>query len=166
MKLSKEEYNKLPDKICFYKDPEKNAFGIPMPEIFSKDDWKYLPYSPYTRKIDALDSASIILVNLGVVLSLLGVLIPWILVGTASMILIGIFCFLRLYHYTKLEYYRLYQLSLTEEQKKRRELFFTWLNEKQTKIKEIKSKSLSEITMEDQDFVKRIEETIRGMEWL
>ena len=82
------------------------------------------------------------------------------------MILIGIFCFLRLYHYAKLEYYRLYQLSLTEEQKKRRELFFTWLNENQAKIKEIKSKPLSEVTMEDQDFVKRIEETIRGMEWL
>lgn len=166
MKLSKEKYNKLPDKFCFYHDPEKDAFGIPVPEIFSKDDWRYSSYSPYTRKIDVLDSASITFVNLGFVFSLLGVLVPWILVGTVSMILVGIFCFLRLYYYTKLEYYRLYELSLTEEQEKRRELFFTWLNENQLKIKEIKSKPLSEVTMEDQDFVKRTEETIRGMEWL
>lgn len=163
MKLSKEEYNKLPNKFCLYCNPERNAFSIPVPEIFSKDDGRY---SPHTRKIDALDNASIILVNLGVVLSLLGVLIPWILIGTASMVLVGIFCVLRLYHYTKLEYYRLYQLSLTEEQKKRRELFFTWLNENQSKIKEIKRKPLSEITMEDQDFVIKTEETINGMEWL
>lgn len=164
MKLSKEEYNKLPDKFCFYRNPKKNAYGIPVPVIFSKDDGRY---SPRTKKIDVLDNLSITFINLGIILSLIpGIVLPWILIGTIPMIIIGVICLMSLYHYMKLEYYRLYELSLTEEQKKRRELFFTWLNEKQTKIKEIKSKPLSEITMEDQDFVKRTEETISEMEWL
>lgn len=164
MKLSKEEYNKLPDKFCFYSNPKKNAYGIPVPVIFSKDDDRY---SPRTKKIDVLDNLSITFINLGIILSLIpGIVLPWILLGTIPMIIIGVICLMSLYHYTKLEYFRLYKLSLTEEQSRRRSLFFKWLNENQLKIKEIKSKPLSEVTMDDQDFVKRIEETIRGMEWL
>lgn len=164
MRLLKEEYEKLPDKICLYRNPKKSTLGIPVPVIFSKEDGRY---SPRTKKIDALDNLSLIFINLGIILSLIpGVVLPWILVGTIPMIIIGIICLIALYHCTKLEYCRLYQVSLTEKQKQRKSLFFKWLNENQSKIRDIKSKPLSEITMEDQEFVKRTEDIIRGLEWL
>ena len=147
MKVSRKEYKKLPQRFCLYRNPEKNAYGIPLPEIFSKDEGRH---TPKTRKIDSLENLSIILINIGFVLSLIpGILMPQILVVTVPMIGVGVICSLLLGHYIKLEYYRLYQLSLMEEQKRRKALFLSWVEDKKSKIKEIKSKPLSEITMED-----------------
>ena len=66
----------------------------------------------------------------------------------------------------KIEYCRLYEKSLTEIQKQRREVFLAWYYEQRKRIDEIKSKPLSEITLKDQEFVKNIEEKLSYMEWL
>ena len=119
------------------------------------------------KQIDILDNISIVFINLGIILSLfIGILVPWILLGTIPMIVIGVLCVIALYHDIKVEYCRLYEKSLTETQKQRREAFFTWYNAQMKKIDEIKSKPLSEVTLKDQEFLKNIEEKLSYMEWL
>ena len=66
----------------------------------------------------------------------------------------------------KVEYCRLYEKSLTEIQKQRREAFLAWYYEQRKRIDEIKSKPLSEVTLKDQEFLKNIEEKLNYMEWL
>lgn len=163
-KLDKGFYSSLPEKICLFGNPERSSLGIPMPYIYSKEDGKY---SPRNKKINILDNISLIFINLGVILSLfIGVLIPWTLFGTIPMIIIGAICLVALYHDIKMEYCRLYEKSLTDTQKQRREVFLTWYHEQRKRIDEIKSKPLSEITLKDQEFVKNIEEKLSYMEWL
>lgn len=163
-KLNKEFYNSLPEKICLFGNPERSSLGIPMPQIYSKEDGRY---SPRNKQIDILDNLSIAFVNLGIILSLfIGILVPWILLGTIPMTVIGVLCAIALYHDIKVEYCRLYEKSLTEIQKQRREVFFTWYNAQMKKIDEIKSKPLSEVTLKDQEFLKNIEEKLSYMEWL
>ena len=66
----------------------------------------------------------------------------------------------------KIEYCRLYEKSLTDTQKQRREVFLTWYHEQRKRIDEIKSKPLSEVTLKDQEILKNIEEKLSYMEWL
>lgn len=163
-KLNKEFYNSLPEKICLFGNPERSSLGIPVPQIYSKEDGRY---SPRTKRIDILDNISLVFINLGIILSLfIGILVPWILLGTIPMTVIGVLCAIALYHDIKVEYCRLYEKSLTEIQKQRREAFFTWYNAQMKKIDEIKSKPLSEVTLKDQEFLKNIEEKLSYMEWL
>lgn len=163
-KLDKEFYNSLPEKICLFGNPERSSLGIPMPQIYSKEDDRY---SPRNKRIDILDNMSIAFVNLGIMLSLfIGILVPWILLGTIPMVVIGILCAIALYHNIKVEYCRLYEKSLTDTQKQRREVFLTWYHEQRKRIDEIKSKPLSEVTLKDQEFLKNIEEKLSYMEWL
>lgn len=163
-KLNKEFYNSLPEKICLFGNPERSSLGIPVPQIYSKEDGKY---SPRNKRIDILDNISIAFVNLGIILSLfIGILVPWILLCTIPMTVIGVLCAITLYHDIKVEYCRLYEKSLTEIQKQRREVFFTWYNAQMKKIDEIKSKPFSEVTLKDQEFLKNIEEKLSYMEWL
>ena len=163
-KLDKEFYNNLPDRICLFGNPEQNSLGIPMPYIYSKEDGRY---SPRNKKINILDNMSLIFINLGVILSLfIGVLIPWTLFGTIPMIIIGAICLVALYHDIKMEYCKLYEKSLTDTQKQRREVFLAWYYEQRKRIDEIKSKPLSEVTLKDQEFIKNTEEKLSYMEWL
>ena len=163
-KLDKEFYNSLPEKICLFGNPERSSLGIPMPQIYSKEDGRY---SPRNKRIDILDNMSIAFVNLGIMLSLfIGILVPWILLGTIPMTVIGVFCVVALYHNIKIEYCSLHEKSLTEIQKQRREVFLTWYHEQRKRIDEIKSKPLSEVTLKDQEFLKNIEEKLSYMEWL
>lgn len=163
-KLNKEFYNSLPEKICLFGSPERSSLGIPVPQIYSKEDGRY---SPRTKRIDILDNISLVFINLGIILSLfIGILVPWLLLGTIPMIVIGVLCAITLYHDIKVEYCRLYEKSLTEIQKQRREAFLAWYYEQRKRIDEIKSKPLSDVTLKDQEFLKNIEEKLSYMEWL
>lgn len=94
-----------------------------MPQIYSKEDGRY---SPRNKWIDILDNISIAFVNLGIMLSLfIGILVPWILLGTIPMTVIGALCVVALYHNIKVEYCRLYEKSLTDTQKDIREFQYT-----------------------------------------
>ena len=164
MKLAKEEYEKLPKEICLYEDPKKCWNGIPMPQIYSRVKESFMPRN---SKTDILDNLSVLLTSLGFLLAIFfGFIIPWCLIITATMIAVGIACVKLFYKETALEYYRLYQESLTEEQQERRNIFIQWYTTQSQKVKEIKSKPLSEITMEDKEFVEKIEDQLRGLEWL
>ena len=164
MKLTKEEYEKLPKEICLYQDPKKCWNNVPMPQIYSRVKESLMPIN---SKTNILDNLSVILTSLGFLLTVLfGFLVPWCLIITVAMIAAGIACVKLFYKEAALEYYRLYQESLTKEQQERRNTFIQWYATQKQTVKEIKSKPLSEITMEDKEFVEKIEDQLRGLEWL
>lgn len=166
MKLLKEEYEKLPKEICIYQDPKKFWNNIPMPEIYSRIRESLMPRN---SKTDILDNLSVVLTSLGFLFTIfiaVGFLSPWFLIGSVLMIAAGIACVKLFYKETALEYYRLYQKSLTKEQQERRDIFIQWYDTQSQKIKEIKSKPLAEITLDDKEFVEKTEDQLRGLEWL
>ena len=135
-----------------------------MPQIYSRVKESLMPRN---SKTNILDNLSVILTSLGFLLTVLfGFLVPWCLIITVAMIATGIACVKLFYKEAALEYYRLYQESLTKKQQERRNTFIQWYATQKQTIKEIKSKPLSEITMEDKEFVEKIEDQLRGLEWL
>ena len=135
-----------------------------MPQIYSRVKESLMPRN---SKTNILDNLSVILTSLGFLLTVLfGFLVPWCLIITVAMIAAGIACVKLFYKEAALEYYRLYQESLTKEQQERRNTFIQWYATQRQIVKEIKSKPLSEITMEDKEFVEKIENQLRGLEWL
>ena len=135
-----------------------------MPQIYSRVKESLMPIN---SKTNILDNLSVILTSLGFLLTVLfGFLVPWYLIITVAMIAAGIACVKLFYKEAALEYYRLYQESLTKEQQERRNTFIQWYTTQKQIVKEIKSKPLSEITMEDKEFVEKIEDQLRGLEWL
>ena len=153
IKMTRDLWNNLPDRVSIYRDPEDSRWGIPSPRTYRKGEGECA-----SSKTDFFYSWSRVLLIIFLPTTLLGIITPWALIGTVPLWVLGIVFHLIYEHRIKIDYYNLYVKSQSPPQLERRELFLNWETDTFNEIKILKSKPLAELTMNQQEWIKSREE--------